>query len=368
MPGTLKTTEMTVGLGKRSYPIVVGPDLMDSVGSLVKSLGMLSPVPIITDDTVAPLYAERVKTSLEKEGFKTDVLTFPAGEPSKNLTTISRLYDEMVALRPERKSGLIALGGGVAGDMAGFVAATYLRGIRFIQIPTTLLAQVDASVGGKVGIDHPGGKNLIGAFHQPSAVLIDPATLKTLDPRQVKAGLAEAIKHGVIADEVLFKTIDDSLGGLLDVDEELYGELIPWNCRIKADVVEQDEREQGVRAILNFGHTIGHAIESLTHYETYLHGEAVAIGMAAEAQLGERLGFTPSNVVNDLCALLDRADFPMQKPELSTDDLIACMFHDKKVEEGQLRFIFPTGMGQVTIESVSALNAIKDVWDSYSFS
>lgn len=368
MPTPSKTSEIRVGLGDRSYTISVGPNLLDGVGSLVSSLGMISPIPIITDGTVAPLYAGRIQKSLDKEGFDSEILSFPAGEPSKTLATISQLYDKMVDLRPERKSGLIALGGGVVGDMAGFVAATYLRGIRFIQIPTTLLAQVDASVGGKVGVDHPGGKNLIGAFHQPSAVVIDTGTLKTLDLRQVKAGLAEIIKHGVIADQALFDTTRDSLDALLNVDETIYGDLIPWNCRIKAKVVEQDERESGIRAILNFGHTIGHAIESLTGYERYLHGEAVAIGMLVEAQLGERLGFTPSGVVSALIDLLGRAGYPVQKPEISSGDLIGSMFHDKKVEAGTLRFVFPVEMGRVIIMPVNDLAAIREVWDLYEFS
>lgn len=356
---------ITVGLGDRSYAITVEPGVIDQVGEYAQSLGFHSPLAIISDDTVAPIYGERVKTSLKKAGFDAEVITFPAGETNKHLETVSHLYDEMVKLRPERDGGVIALGGGVAGDIAGFVAATYLRGLRFIQVPTTLLAQVDASVGGKVGVDHAGGKNLIGAFHQPHAVLIDPLSLKTLDQRQIRAGLAEVIKHGVIADSTLFGRIETVLDALLEVDVDVYGEIIPWNCRIKAKVVEQDERESGIRAILNFGHTIGHAIEALTGYETYLHGEAVAIGMIAESLLGEKLGVTPPDATQAMQRLIKRAGFPIDKPKITANALIESMFRDKKVKAGKLRFIFPESIGTVRIETVDDLNLIKQVWNSF---
>ena len=272
---------------------------------------------------------------------------------------------EWWGLRPERKSGLIALGGGVPGDIAGFVAATYLRGMRFIQVPTTLLADVDSSVGGKVGVDHAGGKNLIGAFHQPAAVLVDPETLKTLDARQIKAGLAEIIKHGIIADYDLFETISANLDRLLEVNLDEYGRIIPWNCQIKAGVVERDERESGLRAILNFGHTYGHAIEALTGYERFLHGEAVAIGMLLEAQLGHALGITPASVVDDIRSILQQADYPLGKPDISPDELLDCMFRDKKVEKGSLRFVLPTSVGRVIIHPVEDIDAIRNTWIQY---
>ncbi len=359
-------TSISVGLGERAYEIHVTSGLLDHVGGYARELSLESPVPIITESQVAPLYAEQVKRSVEDAGYKTGILSFPAGEPSKNLITVSHLYDAMVELKPERRSGVIALGGGVVGDMAGFIAATYLRGIPFIQVPTTLLAQVDASVGGKVGIDHQGGKNLIGAFHQPRAVLIDPATLNTLDLRQIKAGLAEVIKHGVIADEKLFRIVRDSLDDLLNVNETVYETIIPWNCKIKARVVEQDERESGLRAILNFGHTIGHAIEALTGYERYLHGEAVAIGMLIEARLGRVLGITPQEVVDAIQDVLQAAEYPLKKPEIDVESLLDCMFRDKKVERGQIRFILPTQLGKVRIQSVESLDFIRKVWNEYS--
>lgn len=352
-----------VGLGDRSYPITVGSGILDRTGEIVQSHGFVSPIPVITDDRVASLYGDQILDSLRQSGFETELLSFPAGEPSKTLETVSKLYDGMVGLKPERKSGIIALGGGVPGDIAGFVAATYLRGIPFIQVPTTLLAQVDSSVGGKVGVDHAGGKNLIGAFHQPVHVLIDTATLKTLDRRQVKSGLAEVIKHGVIRDETLFQKIEKNLDALLDVHEHIYQEIVPWNCQIKAQVVEQDEREQGLRAILNFGHTIGHAIEALTGYETYLHGEGVALGMKIEAKLGARLGITPPDVVSSIERLLNKTNYPLDRPAIEADTLLESMFRDKKVQDRTLRFVFPTRLGDVVIQSVNDLQLIKEVWE-----
>ncbi|MBI1389398.1 MAG: 3-dehydroquinate synthase [bacterium] len=358
-------SEITVGLGDRAYVISVANGLIDQVGDYARKLGFHSPLAIIADDAVAEIYGDRVKRSIESAGFKTEIIPFPTGETNKHLQTISALYDAMVQLKPERDGGVIALGGGVAGDMAGFVAATYLRGMRFIQVPTTLLAQVDASVGGKVGVDHAGGKNLIGAFHQPRAVLIDPDTLKSLDPRQVRSGLAEVIKHGVIQDAELFKRTGDSLDALLAVEDGAYNEIVPWNCRIKARVVEQDEHEHGLRAILNYGHTIGHAVEALTGYETLLHGEAVAIGMIAEAELGEKLGVTPPGVVKAIRRLIQKAGFPLEKPKLTADAMIDSMFRDKKVKSGQLRFVLPTRIGEVKIEAVTDLELIREVWANY---
>lgn len=360
-----KITEIVVGLGERSYPIQVGAKLLDEIGPLAASMDFRSPVVIISDDRVAPLYAQRVQTSLERSGLRGELLVFPAGETSKHLGTVSHLYDGMVRVNPERKSGVIALGGGVAGDIAGFVAATYLRGIPFIQAPTTLLAQVDASVGGKVGVDHAGGKNLIGAFYQPKAVIIDVETLNTLSSRERLAGLAEVIKHGVIADAQLFERTRRALSGLLASDLELFEEIIPWNCRIKASVVEQDEKESGLRAILNFGHTIGHAIEALTGYETYLHGEAVAIGMALEAELGLRLGVTPRDAVVSLRALIEDAGFSLAKPNIDAQDLVESMYRDKKVEDRTIRFILPTRIGDVTIRPVNEIHLIEELWDSF---
>ena len=366
MSANYKINEITVGLGERSYTIAVASGLLDQIGNYAQTAKFASPLAIIADDTVAAVYGERVKTSLEQAGFTTALLTFPAGESSKTLMTVSGLYDQLVKLKPERNSGIIALGGGVTGDMAGFAAATYLRGIRFIQVPTTLLAQVDSSVGGKVGVDHPGGKNLIGAFHQPSLVLIDPSTLSTLDSRQLRAGLAEIIKHGVIQDEALFARIEKDLPLLLKGDLDSYQEIVPWNCRIKARVVEQDERETGLRAILNFGHTIGHAIESLTGYETYLHGEAVAMGMLIEAQLGQKLGITPAEIVNSLKTLLQNAGYPLTKPALTGDDMLNSMFRDKKVQDKKIRFVFPARIGATVIQAVDDIQIIKEVWNQYS--
>lgn len=363
MNKTDTSTRITVALGTRSYPIVAGPGLLSDLGSHLREYNFYSPLAVITDETVAAIYGERVMASLQADGYACRQVTFPAGEMHKHLQTVQSLYDQLVAMRLERKSGIIALGGGVVGDVAGFVAATYLRGVPFIQAPTTLLAQVDASVGGKVGVDHPGGKNLIGAFYQPQAVLIDTETLQTLPARELLAGLAEVIKHGVIADAALFERVKERLDWLKQADQQTYKEIIPWNCQIKAHVVEQDEREAGLRAILNFGHTIGHAIESLTGYAQYLHGEAVALGMLIEAQLGEALGITPAEVVRELQAVLQAAGFPLAKPDLSGEAMLESMFHDKKVDRGRLRFVFPTRMGEVSITPVEDTEAILRVWE-----
>jgi 3-dehydroquinate synthase len=272
----------------------------------------------------------------------------------------------MINHRIERTSGVITLGGGVVGDMGGYAAASYMRGIPFIQVPTTLLAQVDAAVGGKVGIDHKKGKNLIGAFYQPKAVIIDTLTLKTLPERQIRAGLAEIIKHGVIRDRELFDYVAKSLDNIFAVDQDTFQKLIPWNCQIKANVVEQDEREGGLRAILNFGHTIGHAIEAVAGYDVYLHGEAIAIGMLAEAQLGAKLGITPQDAVEEIHEIFNRANYPLAKPNISSEDLINSMYMDKKVSKGTLRFALPTKIGDTIIHPLHDQAPIREVWDAYA--
>lgn len=359
-------TVIEVGLGDRSYPIYAGPGALDDVGRAAADKGFRPPVAVIADDTVGSLYAPRVMHSLGEAGLESFAATFPAGETSKNLKTLASLYDKLAERRVERQSGVIALGGGVAGDMAGFAAATWLRGVPFIQVPTTLLAQVDAAVGGKVGIDHPSGKNLIGAFYQPRAVVIDTLTLKTLPRRQILAGLAEVIKHGVIRDAELFAKVDEWLEKLLDADETVYGEIVPWNCRIKARVVEQDEREGGLRAILNFGHTVGHAVEAVLGYETLLHGEAVAIGMLAEAELGRRLGVTPPDAVDRLRTLLVKAGYPLEKPAVGTHALIEAMYLDKKVQKGVPRFVLPEDIGKVRVAPVERMDLVREVWEDYA--
>lgn len=357
---------INVGLGDRSYPIKVGANALDNIGESAVDAGFASPVAVITDDTVAPLYAETVQSSLQQAGFESCTITIPAGEPYKNLNTLSTIYDEMVEHRIERTSGVITLGGGVVGDMGGYAAASYMRGIPFIQVPTTLLAQVDAAVGGKVGIDHKKGKNLIGAFYQPKAVIIDTLTLKTLPERQIRAGLAEVIKHGIIRDRELFDTVSQSLDTIFAIDTATYQKLIPWNCQIKADVVEQDEREGGLRAILNFGHTIGHAIEAVAGYDVYLHGEAIAIGMLAEAQLGAKLGITPNDAVDEIHEIFKQAKYPLAKPEIRSEDLIHSMYMDKKVSKGTLRFALPTKIGDTVIHSLDDVAPIREVWSAYT--
>lgn len=356
---------INVGLGDRSYPIKVGANALECIGETANEAGFASPVAIITDFTVEPLYANIVEKSLHDAGFLPTTIVIQSGEPFKNLDTLSNIYDYMVRARIERTSGVIALGGGVIGDMVGFAAASYMRGIPFIQVPTTLLAQVDAAVGGKVGIDHKHGKNLIGAFYQPKAVIIDTLTLKTLPERQIRAGLAEIIKHGVIRDRQLFDYVANSLDNIFAIDPGTFQTLIPWNCRIKANVVEQDEREGGLRAILNFGHTIGHAIEAVAGYDVYLHGEAIAIGMLAEAQLGAKLGITPLDVVYEIHEIFKKANYPLEKPNISSEYLINSMYMDKKVSKGTLRFALPTKIGDTVIHSIDDDAPIREVWESY---
>jgi 3-dehydroquinate synthase len=354
--------EIPVSLGERSYKIVVESGALRRIGKRAERLGFHPPLAVITDPTVESHYGEITCKALQSQGYEIGMFTIAGGEICKNLDTVRDLYDRLVELRVERRGGIIALGGGLVGDIAGFTAATYLRGIRFIQVPTTLLAQVDASVGGKTGVDHAKGKNLIGAFHQPSLVVIDTATLKTLPAREIRCGLAEIIKHGIIGDQKIFQFVAEHLDDLLRTDEEAYLQLIPRNCRFKAKVVEQDEKESGLRAILNFGHTVGHAIESLTGYSRYLHGEAVAIGMLTEIAVGIMLGISPESLFDDLLDLLRRAGYPLDLPDLSGERMIEAMRHDKKVEQQIIRMIIPKRLGQVEIREIKDEKSIVQAW------
>lgn len=358
-----KMRQICVNLGERSYNIIVDSDCLDGLGKHCVELGLRSPMAIVTDPTVRPLYAQQVVDSLEAAGFESQILEIPGGEVCKTLDTVSKLYDGLVAMRAERGSGLITLGGGLPGDIGGFVAATYLRGIPFIQVPTTLLAQTDASVGGKVAVDHPKGKNLIGAFWQPRLVYIDTTTLSTLPKRELLSGLAEVIKHGIIGDPSLFTFIEERLQELLEVTPATYAEMVPRNCRFKAKVVEQDEREGGLRAILNFGHTVGHAIESLTGYEKVLHGEGVAWGMLAEGDIAVEMGLLDETVLDRLWALIRKAGYPMDIPKLDADTLIDSMYLDKKVRDGEIRIVLPEAIGQVSVRSIKDTALLRKVWN-----
>ena len=338
-----------VPLGQRSYVIHVGGRLLRTLGAECRKLALGKRCAVITDATVGPLYGEAVVASLRKAGFEPVVIIVPPGETSKSLKVVSDCYDQMAAHRLERKSFVVALGGGVVGDLAGFVAATYLRGVPFVQVPTTLLAQVDSSVGGKVGVNLKAGKNLVGAFHQPRLVLCDLDTLKTLSPREFKAGLAEVIKYGIIYDEPLFRHLEKSMAKLLKLQPKLLAEVVARCCEIKADVVGQDETETGLRAILNFGHTIGHAIENTAGYGKYLHGEAISIGQVAAARLSRSLTGMDAGEVRRIEALFQAAGLPVsiRLSAAQTERLLGAMKLDKKVSAGEVKFVLADRIGAV---------------------
>jgi 3-dehydroquinate synthase len=303
---------------------------------------------IVTDTNVDELYSEAVAQQLVEAGSEVDILAVEAGEASKSAEVAAELWEQMLEQGTDRKSVVVAVGGGVVGDLAGFVAATFARGLRFVQVPTTLLAQVDSSVGGKVGINLSGGKNMVGAFWQPRGVVIDVDTLDTLPEREYRAGLAEVVKYGVIQDAEFFAFLEANVASINDRDRPTLTRIIERCCRLKADVVEQDEREEtGVRAILNYGHTFCHALETATGYEQLLHGEGVAIGMLCAARLAQRMGRVDAAFTRRLRDLLAAFKLPLTVPEVDHDDLVELMYRDKKVDRGKLRFVLPTRMGHV---------------------
>jgi len=336
-----------VALGHRTYPIHIGRDNLGSLPEVLAQIGARGAVALVTDANVAPLYAGRVADLAGQAGLGVATSVLPAGEEHKRLGQVERLCGDFLEAGLDRSSLVIALGGGVVGDVAGFAAASFMRGVRFVQIPTTIVAQVDSSVGGKTGVNHPLGKNIIGAFHQPVAVLVDMVFLDTLPDRELRAGLAEAIKHGVIADAGLFEHLAQNAGAILAKDPEALEVPIRRSCEIKAAVVADDEREQGRRAILNYGHTFGHAIEAVTHYTRYLHGEAVALGMHAAGILARALGLVDEAFVERQRACLVAYGLPVTWPELPVEDTLAAMQHDKKVRAGTMKFILASGMGRV---------------------
>jgi 3-dehydroquinate synthase len=337
-----------VSLGSRSYRIQIGPGLLGRLGRECAALGLGRRCAIISDRHVAPRYGARARRALRQAGFDCALITVPAGETAKDLNTVRACYDQLAALRLERRSFVVALGGGVVGDMAGFVAATYLRGIAFVQAPTTLLAQVDSSVGGKVGVNLRAGKNLVGAFYQPRLVLCDLDTLGSLPEREFRAGLAEVIKYGIIHDAALFRRLERRLPAILRRDPAILAGVIARCCQIKAQVVRQDETESGLRAILNFGHTVGHALEAISHYGKYLHGEAIAIGQVVAARLSTRQLGLPETDAARIRTLLDRAGLPTRLALSSRQraSLFAAMKLDKKVSGGEIRFVLAPRIGQ----------------------
>lgn len=341
---------LEVGLGSRSYPIYIGSGLLLQAGLITKHLAQPR-VAIVTNETIAPLYLESLHTTLQAAGVNVLPIILPDGESRKVWETLNLVFDRMLAARCERKTTVVALGGGVVGDLAGFAAATYQRGVPFIQIPTTLLAQVDSSVGGKTAINHPLGKNMIGAFHQPVAVIADTDTLRTLPDRELSAGLAEVIKYGIIGDAPFFEWLEANLDRLLERDPEALAYAVQRSCENKAHVVAIDERETGPRAMLNLGHTFGHAIEAGLGFGQWLHGEAVAAGMVLAARTSRALGHIGDAEVQRIERILARARLPVQAPDLGFERWLELMGHDKKVEGGKTRFILIRRLGESYIDS-----------------
>lgn len=335
---------ITVELGDRSYPIVIGSGLLGGGFDLAAHVAGEDCF-IVSNETVAPLYLDKLRECLG--GVATETISLPDGEQHKTLDAVSAILDKLVESGANRDTTVIALGGGVVGDITGFAAACYMRGVAFIQVPTTLLAQVDSSVGGKTGVNHPGGKNLIGAFHQPQLVLIDTDTLSTLPDRELKAGLAEVIKHGAIADAVFFEWLENNMPALLGKDPDSLAHAVQRSCEIKAAVVAEDEREAGRRAILNFGHTFGHAIENCLGYGEWLHGEAVAAGMVMAADFSG----VPDDQQNRLRDLVIAAGLPPAPPPLGSAALRTAMGMDKKVQGKQLRFVLLSDIGDAHVTS-----------------
>jgi len=340
---------LNIDLGARSYGILIGSGLLSRAGEFVTEVLRPTRVAVVTHPALRELYGETLMASLGRSGFPGEFIEIPEGETSKSLEQMSRVYDRLIEFNCDRRSVLVALGGGVVGDLTGFVAATYYRGVPFIQVPTTLLSQVDSSVGGKTAVNHPRGKNLIGAFNQPRQVLIDLDTLRTLPLKEFRAGLAEIVKYGVIADPGLFRFLEEHVDDILSGNTDCLAHIIETSCAIKGKVVEKDELENRYRMILNFGHTLGHAIESLTEYSGYIHGEAVAIGMVYAARLSRKMGKCGEDVCQRIETLLQRFGLPTQLPDLDPGDILESMFHDKKAVGKKIRFVLVEKIGTVDI-------------------
>jgi len=349
-----------VGLGDRAYPIHIGTGLLDQAQLVTAHLSQKR-VAIVTNETVAPLYLGRLSATLEGAGVEVLPIVVRDGESFKTWETLNRIFDALLAARCERKTTLIALGGGVIGDLTGFAAATYLRGVPFIQVPTTLLSQVDSSVGGKTGINHPLGKNMIGAFYQPRLVLADLASLDTLPDRELAAGLAEVIKYGILGDAPFFEWLEANMPALLARDRDALAHAVQRCCRNKADIVAEDERETGRRALLNLGHTFGHAIEAALGFGVWLHGEAVAAGMALAARTSLLLGHIGETELRRIESILAAARLPVVPPDLPVARWLELMGHDKKVEAGRLRFVLLRALGEAYLDDSVPLPVLDKV-------
>jgi 3-dehydroquinate synthase len=339
-----------VNLPERSYEISIGRGLIANCGQLLAERLAARHAAVITDDRVRSPHGDAVLAALTGRGIRADLLVVPAGESTKCLAEAEKLWNQLVELRADRKTVVVAVGGGVVGDLAGFVAATFARGIPFVQVPTTIVAQVDSSVGGKVGINLPLAKNMVGCFWQPAGVVIDTAALDTLPEREYLSGMAEVVKYGVILDADFFAYLEQNASAIRQRQAEVLARLIERSCQLKARVVEQDEREEtGLRAVLNYGHTFAHAIETVAGYGRYLHGEAVSIGMVCAADLARRMGRIDDSLAGRQEALLTALGLPVQMAGLAVDDLLAAMQRDKKAEHGNLKFVLPSRLGHVEL-------------------
>jgi 3-dehydroquinate synthase len=353
---------LKVELGDRSYPILIGESLLRQP-ELLRQHVAARDILVVSNTTVAPLYIEPLTAAFE--GARVIEAILPDGESHKTLGTVARVLDVLVANRFGRDCVVVALGGGVVGDMAGFAASCYQRGVAYVQVPTTLLAQVDSSVGGKTGVNHPGGKNLIGAFHQPSAVVADTSTLATLPVRELRAGLAEVIKYGLICDAPFFVWLEEHVDELLGADPAALAYVIRRSCEIKAQVVGRDEREQGDRAILNLGHTFGHAVESATHYTQWLHGEAVGAGLLMAAAMSHECGLIGGGEVDRVRRLLERTGLPVKIDGVSADVALEHMKIDKKVQGGRMRLVLLRAIGDVFVTADYSAPALQRTLSSY---
>jgi 3-dehydroquinate synthase len=352
-----------VRLGDLSYDIIIEAGSLVRTGSFVRSLtgGDTAQAGVVTSETVAGLYLDTVVDSLRREGFSVTQMILPDGEEQKTIATWESILTRLIESRFERKSILVLLGGGVVGDIGGFAAATFLRGIPFIQVPTTIVAQADSSIGGKVAVNHPLGKNLIGCFYQPAGVWIDPLVLRTLNHREVISGMGEVVKHAMIRDAEFFSFLEDQLENIMNftAPDEIIERLIAWNCRIKAEVVSLDERERGLRAILNYGHTIGHALETSTHYKRFTHGEAILLGMISAAEIARARGLISIDDTTRQNDLLCRIGLNCDLQGISPEGILEAMKVDKKVIGGKIRFILPSRIGSVDIYSDVSENEIN---------
>ncbi|MTI84187.1 MAG: 3-dehydroquinate synthase [Firmicutes bacterium] len=356
--------QVNINLGRRSYKILIGRGLLERCGEYLSHLFSGRKTLLVTNPKVNHLYGGVIIKSLQEFGFKVTVAEVPDGEEYKSLQQAERLYDTAFSAGLDRHCPVLALGGGVIGDLAGFVASTYMRGVGFVQVPTTLLAQVDSSVGGKVAVNHPRGKNIIGAFYQPSIVLSDTDTLPSLEDREVRSGISEVIKYGIIGDAQFFSWLEENIESLLELTPGAVANAIMQSCLNKSRVVEADETEQGTRAVLNLGHTVGHALEAITEYKIYRHGEAVAVGMVAAARLAEELSILETEQRKKIEAILIRAGLPTKIPQQTNmDSFINMMYKDKKVTSGDLVFILPENIGSVRIYKNPTENSLINILD-----